>query len=373
MKFLIAMDSFKGSCSSLEAGTAVETGIRRVFPYAQCTVLSIADGGEGTGAALVSALGGTLHWVTVQDPLGRDVQAPFVLLPDGTGVIELASASGLTRLSEAERNPLTTSTYGTGQLIRAALDEGVRKFLIGLGGSATNDGGVGLLAALGMRFMDKHHNHIPPGGLALTHLHSIDPSGFDPRLNETNIIIACDVDNPLLGPRGASAIFGPQKGATPEQVLQLDAALANYHDILQKTTGKEYNNIPGSGAAGGTTVALLAFTSATLSPGIELVLKTLHFEEYLRDTDWVITGEGRIDEQTLHGKVIMGIATYTKKAKKPLLALAGSIVSQTQGLYDLGVTAMFPIAPGPISLQESILRGPELLADTAERCIRMLR
>lgn len=373
MKFLIAMDSFKGSCSSLEAGTAVETGIRRVFPYAQCTVLPIADGGEGTGAALVSALGGTLRWVCVQDALGRDIQAPFVLLPDGTGVIELASASGLTRISEAERNPLTTSTYGTGQLIRAALDEGVRKFLVGLGGSATNDGGAGLLTALGMRFFDKYHNQIPQGGFALAQLHSMDPSGLDPRLQESQMVIACDVDNPLLGPRGASAIFGPQKGATPEQVLQLDAALANYHGILRQITGKEYNKIPGSGAAGGTTVALLAFTSATLSPGIELVLKTLHFDEQLLDIDWVITGEGRIDEQTLHGKVIMGVATYTKKAKKPLLALAGSIGPRTQELYDLGVTAMFPIAPGPISLQESMLRGPELLANTAERCMRMLR
>lgn len=372
MKVLIAMDSFKGSCSSLEAGNAVAEGVRRVYPLANVTVLPIADGGEGTGASLAAALGGTTHWVTVLDPLGRCIKAPFYLLPNATAVVELATASGLTLLTEPERDPEITSTHGTGQLIQAALNAGARKLIIGLGGSATNDGGAGLARALGVRFFDEMDQELAPGGAELSRLQRIDVGQLDPRLQETEILVACDVNNPLLGPRGASAVFGPQKGATPEQVLRLDSALANYHRVLADSLQIDLKDLPGAGAAGGTTIALLAFAKATLQPGIDVVLNTLGFEKMLQGADLVITGEGRIDTQTLHGKVIMGIARRTKKHGVPLLALAGSVGPDTEALYEQGVTAMFPIAPGPISLQESMQRAKELLTDTAHRCLRLI-
>jgi len=372
MKILIAMDSFKGSCSSLEAGHAVAEGVRRVYPLANLTVFPIADGGEGTGAALAHVLEGNARFVQVLDPLGREIEAPYYELPNATAVVELAAASGLTLLTDAERNPEITSTYGTGQLVRAALDAGARKLIIGLGGSATNDGGTGLARALGVRFLDEMGQELSRGGVELLRLNRIDASQLDPRLQDTEILVACDVDNPLLGPRGASAIFGPQKGANAEQIMRLDAALANYHRVLADTLQIDLKDLPGAGAAGGTTVALLAFTRATLQPGIDVMLNTLHFEEMLEGTDLVITGEGRIDAQTLHGKVIMGIAKRTKKLGVPLLALAGSIGPGTDGLYEHGVTAMFPIAPGPISLEESIHRVRELLADTSHRCLRLI-
>lgn len=371
MKILIAMDSFKGSCSSLDAGHAVAEGVRRVYPLADLTVLPIADGGEGTGAALALALEGTAHFITVLDPLGRTIRAPLYLLPNATAVVELAAASGLTLLTEAERNPELTSTFGTGQLIRAALDHGAKKIIVGLGGSATNDGGSGLASALGVRFLDECGNELAPGGAELSRLSSIDLQQVDPRLQDTEILVACDVDNPLLGIRGASSIFGPQKGANAEQVQRLDAALAQYHHVLSRVLQIDLKDLPGAGAAGGTTVALLAFTKATMQPGIDVVLNTLQFEEMLAGTDLVITGEGRIDAQTLHGKVIMGIAKRTKRHAIPLLALTGSIGADTEGLYQHGVTAMFPIAPGPITLQDSMQRSRELLADTAHRCLRL--
>ena len=372
MKILIAMDSFKGSCSSLDAGNAIAEGVRRIDPLANLTVVPIADGGEGTGAVLALALGGTAHFVSVLDPLGRAIRAPFYVLPNATAVVELAAASGLTLLTETERNPEITSTFGTGQLIRAALDHGARKLIIGLGGSATNDGGTGLASALGVRFLDEGGNELPSGGAALLRLCRIDLEQVDARLQDTEILVACDVDNPLLGLRGASAIFGPQKGAAAEQVQRLDAALARYHRVLLETLQLDLKDLPGAGAAGGTTMALLAFTKATMQPGIDVVLNTLQFEEMLAGTDLVISGEGRIDAQTLHGKVIMGIAKRTKKQGVPLLALAGSIGSGTESLYEQGVTAMFPIAPGPITLQESMQRSQELLADTAQRCLRLI-
>lgn len=372
MKVLIAMDSFKGSCSSLEAGDAVAEGVQRVYPLAKVTVLPIADGGEGTGASLAAALGGTTHWVTVLDPLGRSIEAPFYLLPNATAVVELATASGLTLLTEIERNPEITTTYGTGQLIQAALNGGAKKLIIGLGGSATNDGGAGLASALGVRFLDEMGQDLAPGGAELSRLQRIDVSQLDPRLQEAEILVACDVNNPLLGPRGASAVFGPQKGANAEQILRLDSALANYHRVLAEALKIDLKDLAGAGAAGGTTVALLAFTKATLQPGIDVVLNTLGFENMLEGTDLVITGEGRIDTQTLHGKVIMGIVKRTKKHAVPLLALAGSIGPDTEALYEQGVTAMFPIAPGPITLQESMQRAKQLLSDTAHRCLRLI-
>ncbi|MBL0385720.1 glycerate kinase [Tumebacillus sp. ITR2] len=385
-KILLAPDSFKGSLSAPALCVAMTQGIRRVFPHAEVLSLPLADGGEGTMEILVQATGGHLVHVDVTDPLGRPVQAAYGVLPNHTAVIELAQASGLTLLLPDERNPLRTTTYGTGELLKHALDAGHRQFLIGLGGSATNDAGAGLLQALGLKLLDTEKKDLPRGGSALAQLHDIDASDLDPRLQESRFLLASDVQNPLTGPAGASAVFGPQKGASPEQVPQLDLALTRFGDVvhqhLQRLGGPmntaisvdtDFLTLPGGGAAGGTAAGLLAFLPCTLRPGIEVILETLRFEDHLRDADLVLTGEGRLDDQTLSGKTIAGVCRLARLHEVPVIALCGSTALTGVELDELGLQAAFSLVPGPCSLDDALLHAAAWTADRTEQLLRLLR
>ena len=303
MRIVVAPDSYKGSVSALGVAQAMERGILKIFPEAEVLKVPIADGGEGTVEALVAATDGQLRPCEVTGPLGERILATWGVLGDGmTAVMEMASASGLPLLAREQRDPRMASTYGTGELMRCILDAGLRKIIIGIGGSATNDGGAGMARALGVRFADALGKELPDGGAALAGLASIHIEGLDPRLQETQITVACDVDNPLCGPRGASAVFGPQKGATPEIVAELDAALWHYSLLAQETTGRLVAERPGAGAAGGLGAGLLLFTAAVLKPGVEIVLEAVKFSETVKGATFVLTGEGRTDFQTAFGE-----------------------------------------------------------------------
>ncbi|SBV98612.1 glycerate kinase II [uncultured delta proteobacterium] len=375
MHILIAPDSYKGSLSALDVAEAMETGAKRVFPGAAFDLVPIADGGEGTVDALVAATNGTFRETRVKGPKGDPVNAKWGLFGDGkTAVIEMASASGLPLLAPDDRDALNACTYGTGELVRAALDEGVTAIILGIGGSATNDGGTGFARALGAKFLDGSGNALPPGGAALANLASIDLSGLDPRLAKTDIRVACDVDNPLCGPRGASAVFGPQKGATPAQVKQLDAALGVFAAVAAKTTGKtQVAETAGAGAAGGLGAALLYFTGAALMPGVTLVLDAVNFDARVKKADLVFTGEGRTDFQTAYGKAPAGVAQAAKKYGIPVVCLSGGMGKGADDVLAQGIDAIFSIAPGPISLQECLENGKELLQNAAERICRLLK
>ncbi len=373
MRILIAPDSFKGALSAPEAAAAMAAGLRRVWPDVETVELPVADGGEGTAAALAAATGGTLITETVSGPLGEPRAARWALLGDGTtAVIELAEAAGLPLVPRERRDPKVTTTRGVGELLlRAAQHPTVRRILIGLGGSATNDGGAGLLRALGVRFLDAGGHDLPEGGAALADLASVDTSGLslDPAAHE--IIIACDVDNPLTGPRGASAVFGPQKGASPEDVVVLDAALERFAAVLERPVA----NIAGAGAAGGTAAGLLwLFPAATLRPGIEIVLDALHFEGRLRTADLVLTGEGKLDGQTLGGKAVAGVARRARAAGVPTAVLAGAVAddSGANALEAAGVSATLALPPGPCSLEEAMAHTRDWLTDAAERAARWM-
>jgi glycerate kinase len=369
MKIVVAPDSFKGALSSPQAAAAIADGLRRVFPDAVIARVPIADGGEGTLDALVTATGGTLLRETVIGPLGEATDAHWGRLPDGTAVIELAQAAGLTLVPSDRRDPNTATTYGLGQLIGRALDtDGVRRLIVGLGGSATNDGGAGMLQALGVQLRDSQGGAIPRGGAALARLTEVDASRQ--RRFSGPIWIACDVDNPLTGTRGASAVFGPQKGATHDDIVWLDAALENYAHVLGIDGG------PGDGAAGGTAYGLrFLFPQAILRPGIDLVLDTVDFEGFLAGADLVLTGEGRIDGQTLGGKAVAGIARRAHAVGVPVAALVGGIGPDITGsqLAVAGIDAVLPLAPGPCALDDSIAHTEAWLADAAERAARWLR
>lgn len=326
MKILIAPDSFKGSITAIEAAEAMAEGVQEASPEASVVLMPAADGGEGTLATLVASTGGKMVAAVVEDPLGRKVMAQYGVLGDQvTCVVELAEASGLTLLAAEERNPLLTSTYGTGELIAHALDAGYRKFIIGLGGSATNDAGIGILQALGMKFIDVDGVELGPGTVALNGLSKIDPSGFDKRIMESRFLIASDVENPLVGPRGASAVFGPQKGATPEMVQTLDAILTNFADIVERLTGSALHHKKGAGAAGGAGGAFQAFFLSEMKRGIDVVLEALNFEEQLLDADLVLTGEGKTDVQSLSGKTPIGIAELASRHGKPVILISGMV------------------------------------------------
>ncbi|MES2461829.1 MAG: glycerate kinase [Armatimonadota bacterium] len=379
MKLLVAPDSFKGSLSSSEAADAISVGFRRVFPDADCVLLPIADGGEGTAATLAAATGGSLTPYTVTGPLNQSVTASLALLGGGeTAVIELAEAAGLSLVPTDKRDPNLTTTYGVGELLLAAVRHPtVRRIIVTLGGSATNDGGAGLLSALGVRFRDARGQELPRGGAALADLASVDVSGLllDPAA--VNLKIACDVDNPLTGPRGASAVFGPQKGATPDDVRRLDAALAHYADVLEASTGRRVSEVPGAGAAGGTAAGLLwLFPQAELVPGVELVLDALQFDTHLENADLVLTGEGRLDAQTLGGKAIAGVARRAKAAGVPVGAVVGGLTGEVTGeqlARELNLDAVIALPPYPCSLDEAVAHAPQWLADAAERAARWLR
>ena len=373
MRILIVPDSFKGSLSSLEAAQAIHRGLARVWPDGAFRLLPAADGGEGTVEAVVSASGGTLHRCTVQDPLGRPVEAVFGLLPNGTAVMEMAQASGLPLLSPGERNPAIASTYGTGQLLLEALRLGCRRVLLGIGGSATNDGGAGMAAALGVRFLDQENRLLPPGGLALERLAVLDCTCLDPRLRETEVTAACDVTNPLCGPAGASQVYGPQKGADPALAQRLDAALARYGQVLEDTFGQDFAALPGAGAAGGLGAGLMAFCGARLRPGVDVIFDLLRLEDEIAVSDLIFTGEGRADATSASGKLLSGIGRLALRHRKPVIALAGSLGPGANALLAQGITAVRPSADGPRSLEDSLAQAPQLLAGAAARAARLLQ
>ena len=362
MNILVAPDSFKDSLSASEVSRIIYEAISAVIPSASIRQIPISDGGEGLLEALLTPLQGTLVSVSVKDPLHRTIEASYGLVDQGkTAIIEMATASGLELLSIEERNPLITSTYGTGELIKNALDKGCTKIIIGLGGSATNDGGIGMIKALGGLFLDQYNQEIADGGGALSTLHSIDLSGLDKRLQQVAIVCACDVDNPLTGPSGASYVYAKQKGASDNMLAVLDSNLSNYATVIKATLNKDLEHISGTGAAGGTAMGLLAFLDATLTPGIALITELLHLEKHIKEAQLVVTGEGKIDIQTLHGKTIMGIASLAKKHSIPVLVFTGSIGHGISEIYDQGVTAIFSIVSEPMSLETAIKNAAELL------------
>lgn len=373
MKLVIAADSFKGSADAASVVAHLARGVQRLLPDAALVQLPLSDGGEGMLDIYLRA-GGTRVPATVTGPDGRPVQAAYGLLPDGTAVIELAQASGLTLVPEGQRDALAATTYGTGELMRAALDGGCRAMLIGIGGSATNDGGAGLAAALGVRFLDAAGQPLPPGGAALARLARIDATGLDPRLARCPVTVACDVINPLCGPSGASAVYGPQKGAAPADVALLDRALAHYGHLLAAQLGRDVASLPGAGAAGGTGAALLAFCHAAIRPGIEAVLDTLHFDEALSGADLVLTGEGRIDAQSVCGKVPVGVARRVKRLfpRLPVVAVVGGMGAGAERVYAEGIDAIVPLPPRPMALAECMRETAPLLEQAAERALRLL-
>ena len=372
MKIVIAPQGFKGNLTALQVARAIEKGIKRVVPDARTAIKPMADGGEGTVQALVDATGGKMMTTEVTGPLGERVTARWGILSDKvTAAIEMAAASGLPLVPPEKRNPLVTTTYGTGELVLAALDNGCRKLIIGIGGSATNDGGAGMAQALGARLLDAGGKELPFGGAALARLEHIDITGLDSRLTGFDVLLASDVNNPLCGPEGASAIYGPQKGATPEKVQQLDAALAHYADVIQRNLGLDLRDIPGAGAAGGLGLGLMVFLKARLVPGIEVIIDTTNLVETLKDADLVFTAEGRIDCQSAMGKVPTGVALKAKEFGIPVIALAGEIGDDYAVVYEQGIDAVLSIAPGPISLSQSLAEADRLITDTAERAVRL--
>ena len=374
MKVLVAPDSYKGSLPALAVAEAIERGVRAVFPDAAVEKIPIADGGEGTVDALVAATGGRVVEAEVHGPLGEPVRARWgVLGGGGTAVIEMAAASGLPLVPDGRRDPRMTTTRGTGELIRAALDAGLRRLVVGIGGSATNDGGAGMARALGLRFLDAGGRELPEGGAALARLARIDLSALDPRVAQAEILVACDVDNPLTGTRGASAVYGPQKGATPEMVRELDAALARYGEVAKAATGRDVAGLPGAGAAGGLGAGLLFFTPARLRPGVEIVLEITGFEARVRDADLVITGEGRTDSQTAMGKAPVGVAAAAKRHGVPVVCLSGGLAPGAEAVLAKGIDALASTVPGPMALEEAIAAGAALVEAAAARACRLIK
>ncbi|MEF8809662.1 MAG: glycerate kinase [Bacteroidales bacterium] len=374
IKILIAPDSFKHSLSSLDAADSICTGIQKILGEVIICLSPVADGGEGTVQALIDATDGILEKARVHDPLMRMITASYGILGDGkTAVIEMASASGIELLKPEERDPLKTTTYGTGELISHALDNECSRIILGIGGSATIDGGAGLLAALGALFLDQNDKAFLPYGGNLDQIHTLNFDAIDPRLKDIRIRIASDVDNPLTGEKGAAAVYGPQKGAGPQEVKNLEQNLSSYADLLETYTGKHFHSMPGAGAAGGLAISLLAFTNARMESGFTLIAKETGLEDKIKEADVVITGEGKIDEQTAYGKTASGVARLAKKHNKPLIAVAGAVDEGTDVLYDKGFDLILPITEGPIDLETSLREAPKLLENTGKRIGRILK
>lgn len=375
MRIAVAMDSFKGSLSSLEAGYAVKMGILQADSSADVSVCPLADGGEGTVRALYGTLGGQWIGLTVTGPLGTPVEAGYCILPDGTAVLEMASAAGLPLVAPEDRNPLRTTTFGVGELIRDAITRGCREFIVGIGGSATNDGGTGMLSALGFDFLDEAGNPIAPGAKGLEALQQISTENVLPELSQCRFRIACDVNNPLCGDRGCSAVFGPQKGATPEMVADMDRWLGRFARLAAEISPKADPNYPGAGAAGGLGFAFLTFTNAVLESGADIILEQIGLEQQIRNADIVITGEGRLDGQTAMGKGPIAVAALAKKYGKPVIALCGCIGKDAQRCNSHGIDAYFPIIQS-VTTMEEVLK-PETaktnLAATAAQVFHLIR
>jgi len=373
MRILIAPDSYKNALSALEVARSLKAGLQKVFQEAEFEILPMADGGEGTVEALIDATHGEIIKTAVHDPLMRPIESTFGITGDGiTAVIEMASASGIQLITSEERNPWITTTFGTGELIHAALDKGCRDIILGIGGSATNDCGMGMATALGVKFLDQDGNSVVQGGGMLAEVTRIDMSGLDERIRETKIMVACDVTNPLTGPDGASHVYGPQKGADPEMVKQLDSNLKKFSEVITEQLGKEVGNIPGAGAAGGLGAGLIAFLDGELVEGVPAIAAKTGLDKAVAKADIVITGEGGIDFQTQFGKTPYGVAQVAKKHGKPVIAVAGTIGKGVDELYSEGIDAVVSILDSPMSLEEAIRETPTLLEATGERIGRLL-
>jgi glycerate kinase len=370
-KIIFAPDSFKGTLSAGEVCAILEAAARESLPDAELLSLPLSDGGEGLVDSLLAAQGGERISVEVQDPLFRPVSAAYGILPDQTAVIEMAAASGLPLLGASERNPMRTSTFGTGQLIADALARGCRKIILGLGGSATNDGGIGAAAALGFRFLGESGD-LPPIGASLPDIRRIDCSAVLPVLRETRILIACDVTNPLYGPTGAAAIFGPQKGATPDIVAYLDQGLTNLAAILRRDHHFDPQKVPGSGAAGGLAVPFLLLGQAEIRSGLDLVLDQMDFDRLAADCDLIVTGEGRTDAQSAMGKVLSGLSRRASRLGRPVVALSGAIEPGSEALYNAGIIALFATLRRVSSLENALANAPADLAAAARDLFRLV-
>ena len=373
MRIVVAPNAFKGSLTAIEASEAMRRGIKKVLPYSVVDEIPIADGGDGTVQALLKAIGGRFLKKRVTGPLGKQILAEFGILSDGkTAVIEMAAASGLAMLHPGELNPLVTTTYGTGELIKAALDEGCSSIILGIGGSATSEGGINMAQALGVRFKDVSGNEVGWGAQVLKDIRSIDMSGLDPRLRETEILVACDVDNPLCGLEGAAHVYGPQKGATPEMISDIDVGLAHLAEIINSDLGVDVRTFPGSGASGGLGAGLVAFFGAKLNSGSKIILEACNLEERIRHAQLVFTGEGELNLQTLHGKAPMAVIGVASKVGVPVIAVTGSIGEGAEALYKNGLDAMVCTLPKPITLQKAMQSAEVLLEEAMERVMRLI-
>ncbi|WP_257535618.1 glycerate kinase [Mesobacillus foraminis] len=374
LKIVVAPDSFKGSLSSMEVAESMSKGVLSVFPGAEVIQLPIADGGEGTVESLVWAKKGVILTSEVIGPMGEKVKAEWGMMGDGeTGVIEVAAASGLPLVPREERNPLVATSYGTGQLIMEAIERGVNKLIVGLGGSATNDGGAGMAQALGVTFFDKGGRVIPEGKVQLNEIRGIDASTIDSRLGEIEILVASDVTNPLCGPNGASYVYGPQKGADQEMIPILDTMLHRYGELAKQATGRKVADFPGAGAAGGLGSALLFFTEAKFRKGIELVMETIEFESHLKDADLVLTGEGNTDYQSAFGKAPAGIAEAAKKFDIPVLCISGGLGEGSERIVKEGIDGLMSIVPSPMTLESCMEKAAELLENATSRTMTLLK
>ncbi len=375
MKVVLAIDSFKGSLSSMQAGMAAADGIRRAYPQAVTVARPIADGGEGTVDALSEGLGGIMQQIEVTGPLGSKVSATYAIVDGKTAVMEMSAAAGITLVEPCDRNPMNTTTYGVGEMIKDAVTKGCRNFIMGIGGSATNDGGIGMLQALGFGILDHEGENVALGGKGLEDIDRVETVGVMPELKECTFNIACDVTNPLCGAEGCSAVYGPQKGADEAMIAKMDKWLDNYADTAKKTFSNADKNAPGAGAAGGIGFAFLAFLNGRLERGIDLILKETGLESYIKDADLVVTGEGRLDSQTAMGKAPSGVAAIAKKYGKPVIAFSGAVTREARVCNDCGIDAFFPILRTVCTLEDAMDTDNAYanMADTAEQAARLLK
>lgn len=376
MKIVAAIDSFKGSMSSLEVADAFELGARKVFSNLEVVKLSLADGGEGTVESLVDGGNGDIITLKVKNPLMREIESFYGIIKNkNLAVVEMAAASGLPLLSKEERNPMKTSTFGTGELIKDALKKGCREFIVGIGGSATNDGGIGMLSALGYKFLDRSGKILDPIGENLINIETIDTSDVMPELKVSSFLVACDVDNPLYGERGAAEVYSRQKGATEEMVTELDNGLKHFSEIVMKQFNIEIGNYPGAGAAGGLGGGFLGFLNAQLKPGIDIIIETIGLEEQIKDADLVITGEGRIDFQSIMGKTPVGVGKLAKKYNIPVIAIAGCLADNADLVHDHGIDAIFSIINHPLDLEDALKKENALkfVEKNAEQIMRLIK
>ena len=376
MKIVAAIDSFKGSMTSLEVSEAFEKGVKKVYKDAEFLKIPLADGGEGTVEALISNLNGKMINIRVKDPLMREIDSFYGISGDGkTAIIEMAAASGLPLLSPDERNPLKATTFGTGELIKDALEKGCREFIIGIGGSATNDAGTGMLSALGCVFLDENGNELVPNGENLAKIRSFRDDKVIKEVSKAKFLIACDVDNPFYGPNGAACVYGKQKGATKEIIKILDNGMKNFSSVIKEIIKTDISNISGSGAAGGLGGAFMAFFNAELKPGIDIITEKIELENKINGSDYVITGEGRIDFQSAMGKTPSGVAKLAKKHGIPVIAIGGSVDDEIGNIYDCGITAAFSIMDSPMTLLEAMdtSNAKRLVEKTAEQIFRLIK